>query len=168
MFFSYNSVKKLMIDLVTGEKSRDSILAKYDRKTILDLIVQNFTVAIQNEDAKVLDCLIYLVYYFELESEELLNIFNSLLLKKWHYKHEDIVRQLAKYNSESSIEYLKKATIMEYSYLMYEGNESFALAKKCIKVLSNINNNASKDALIELSNVSNAYIADMAKKELTL
>ncbi len=168
MLFSYNSVKKLMIDLVIGKKNKDSILAKYDKKTISDLIVKNFTVAIQNEDAEVLDCLVYLVYYFELKSEELLNIFNSLLLKKWHYKHEDIVRQLAKYNSESSIECLKKATIMQYSYLMYEGNETFALAKKCIKVLSNINNNASKDALIELSNVSNDYIADMAKKELNL
>lgn len=135
---------------------------------ILDLILQNFKVAIKNEDADVLDCLVYFVYYFELESKELLKIFNSLLLKKWHYKHEDIVRQLAKYKSESSIEYLKKASIMKYSYLMYEGNESFALAKKCIKVLGNINNNASKDALIELSNVSNSYIADMAKKELSL
>ena len=168
MLFSYDSAQKLMVDLVTGRKIKTDILDEYDIISIQDLILQNFKVAIKNEDADVVDCLVYFVYYFELESEELLKIFNTLLLEKWHYKHEDVVRQLAKYKSESSIEYLKKATIMEYSYLMYEGNESFALAKKCIKVLGKINNNASKVALIELSNISNSYIADMAKKELSL
>lgn len=166
MIFSYDSAKKLMIDLVTEKKNKNSILAKYDKNTISDLILQNFKVAIKNEDADVLDCLVYLVYYFELESDDLLIIFNNLLLKKWHYKHEDIVRQLARYNSKSSVEFLKKTAVEKFDYLEYEEDESFALSKKCIKVLSNINSSSSKKALIELSNVSNTYIADMAKKEL--
>jgi hypothetical protein len=55
---------------------------------------------------------------------------------------------------------------MELEYLSYEGDTTFALAKKCIKALGVIESEESKAALIEISKHPNKFIADMAKKQL--
>ena len=166
MFYSYNDIGNLVSDLFSGNTTKDAILKKYDKACITEKIEDYFDIACQKKDFEMIDDLIYLVYCFEVESNTLLNIFNNLILATWHYKHEDIASLLTEYHSDSSVLCLKNATTMVLDYLSYEGDTTFAFAKKCIKALVRIDSESSEAALIEISKNPNKYIANMAIKQL--
>ena len=161
-----HAVGNLTNDLIKGIVTKETILNKYGKVCITEKIEYYFGIACQKKDHEAIDDLIYLVFCFEAESEKLLDIFNNLIVADWHYKHEDIARLLTKYHSESSILYLKNAATMELEYLSYDGDTTFALAKKCIKALGVIGSEDSRTTLIEISKHPNKFIADMAKKQL--
>lgn len=129
-----------------------------------DAIINFLKEAEEKQDPETLDCLIYLIFYFDLRSDKLPDILNELLVETWHYKHEDIVALIDEYRLEKSVEYLKKAADMKLDYLMYD--EAFALVGKCIHALGHIGNEYAVECLIQLSEDPDSIISSKAQRQL--
>ena len=121
---------------------------------------------ISNRNPLELDYVIYVIFYLNIYNTELIQIFNSLLIEDWHYKHEDIVDLLCDYKSTSSCPYLYKASLMSLPYLTYDGDETFAFASKCIHLLGKINDETSKYYLKKLTECADPILKRYAEKQL--
>ncbi|HFZ1806180.1 TPA: hypothetical protein ACIJYL_005219, partial [Klebsiella aerogenes] len=83
----------------------------------------------------------------------------------WHKKHEDLATILNYYHSETSVEYLYQAALLELNYRDYD--EDYVLADKCIRALAKINNKNSIEKLEKLAMVENEKIKKSAMKQLS-
>jgi hypothetical protein len=88
----------------------------------------------------------------------------KLMRADWHYSHEDLAMLLAEMRESESVDCLLEASRFRLPYLEYD--ETFQLARKCIKALSKIGTAAALEGIRELSHDSNAVIASYADKEL--
>lgn len=88
----------------------------------------------------------------------------NLLLESWHFSHEDIAMVLQDIKDPSTVECLFTAAQLQFKYLNYD--DTYQLARKCIKALSAINNKESIIKLKLLSNNPNSEIKEYANKEL--
>lgn len=88
----------------------------------------------------------------------------GLLQEDWHYKHEDIARNLQAAKDPQTIECLYQAAELHFKYLDYD--DTYQFARKCIKALSAINTDAAVDKLKLLAQSKNEIIRQYAVKEL--
>ncbi len=117
----------------------------------------------QHSDVNV-EIAIYLVFTYELFSENYLDVLNNLILCDWHEQHENIAMLLQRLKSPKSVDYLYNTVNKKYSYLEYD--DSYALAVKCIWALGDIGNEEAKEYLKRLLNSENEIIVENAKKQL--
>ncbi|AVJ18252.1 hypothetical protein CLM71_14455 [Serratia sp. MYb239] len=93
-----------------------------------------------------------------------INLLNNLLTETWHKKHEELVRLLAQYKSETSINSLFETSLLNLDYLDYD--EDHVLADKCIRALAKINTKESIEKIKKLTHSDNASIRKSATKHL--
>lgn len=117
----------------------------------------------QRSDVNV-EIALYLVFTYELFSENYLDVLNNLILCDWHEQHENIAMLLQRLKSPKSVDYLYNAVNKKYSYLEYD--DSYALAVKCIWALGDIGNEEAKEYLKKLLTSENEIIVENAKKQL--
>lgn len=164
MICSYDMINDLMLKLESGELNGNTVLNQFGIDKLAEEIAGFLQTSMEKQDADTVDSLIYLVYCFDLQSNGLLKIFHELILEKWHYKHEDLARLIGKYKSPSSVPYLKDAAVLQLDYLQYEGDETFAFSRKCIRALRTINTAEANEAICELSKSNRKEIAKIAKQ----
>lgn len=116
------------------------------------------------KDSEAVDLFLYLGAVISYDYKCCIDELNYLLIEPWHKKHEEIVRLLGFYSSETSVDYLYKAAIFNFDYLDYD--EDYVLADKCIRLLAKINSIKSLDRLKELKASQNKIISKSASKQL--
>ncbi len=160
------SVKELITLLYSGNIDKKEFLQNYfDNKSPDNKLVSElFAKGIVNEDADIIEEVIVLLYTGIFPNSTCTNYLSELLLVSWHTKHEDIASLLKNIASPNTVENLHKAVELKLDYLEYD--DTFQLARKCIKALSRINNEQAIDKLKLLSNSENEVISKYAEKEL--
>lgn len=166
MEFEYSDISDLLTKIYRNEYTKEEQDSLYDNGQILNRILNYLQIAINDKDKDAFANLIFLVFYFELESEELFALYKEQLLKTWHHKHEDLATLIDSYRSESSVECLRKAINLKLPYLRYKGEESIAFETKCIWALGNIGSSRAKEALEEIQHKYKKSIAQEATKQL--
>ncbi|MCG8710945.1 hypothetical protein JHU04_004263 [Brenneria sp. 4F2] len=146
--------------------SKEEFIKKFDLESHspISLISKEIEKACQKEDADELDDAITLIFIFN-ENKIPIEQLNRLLLEHWHYKHEDIASLLRDIKSESSVEYLFKATQEDYKYLSFD--DSHALTIKCIWALGEINNDNARLKLCKLCQSDIDIIKSNAEYQLS-
>lgn len=133
---------------------------KIDEEFCLDLLKAAFR---DNDDEKVEDA-ITIAAALNVFSTKFSGIFCDLLQENWHHSHEDIARTLQDLADDSTVECLFNAAQIQFAYLDYD--DTYQFARKCIKALSAINNEAAIQKLRRLSENEIAEIRQYALKEL--
>ncbi|MFP1727026.1 hypothetical protein [Lonsdalea quercina] len=135
--------QELLSQFYSQGLSKKEFIKRFDLEyhTPISLISEEIENACQKEDADELEDAITLIFIFN-EKKIPVEKLNRLLLEHWHYKHEDVASLLQDIKSESSVDYLFKATQENYKYL--SSDDSHALAIKCIWALGEINNDSAR------------------------
>ena len=97
-------------------------------------------------------------------SNQYANVLCKILLTDWHFCHEDIVFTLSEFKDWNIISCLYNAASMRLNYLNYD--ETFQLARKCIKAIAEIDDSKATEKLIQLAKNDNQIIRQYAQKEL--
>ncbi|HBR6880443.1 TPA: hypothetical protein L9195_004931 [Klebsiella aerogenes] len=127
-------------------------------------ICYELELARQNRDAELVDVFLYLSALINYDFK-CIDLVNELIIADWHKKHEDLATILNYYHSETSVEYLYQAALLELNYRDYD--EDYVLADKCIRALAKINNKNSIEKLEKLAMVENEKIKKSAMKQLS-
>lgn len=157
--------RQLIINLTLKKISKDEFLEKYhvnveiDKEHILHLLMEG----LKNKNADDIEYTLLLAFYFGC-SKKYTNTLCELILKKWHFQHENIAKMLQKLKDPLSVNYLFKAAMAEYDYLAYDDSNS--LAVKCIWALGDINTSSSRDKLTLLANSDTPRIKKSALHQL--
>lgn len=89
-------------------------------------------------------------------------LFVTLFQQQWHYRHEDMVRDLERFGAKTQIiEALKWATEVRLKYLEY--NDSDALARKAIYAIARMNTTESRNTLNQIAKYSTGVRRDWAR-----
>jgi len=129
-----------------------------------DLLLETFANAIYKKDAYLVEDIVVLLSSKYFTNSKFTTSLCELLLVNWHFKHEDIVSLLANIKDPNSVNYLYEATKLSLGYLEFD--DTYQLARKCIKALAVIASNRAIDKLRLISNSDIEVIAGYAKKEL--
>ncbi len=154
------AISELMLDKI----SKTEFLKKNGITHIEEVLKCGLEAAYEKGDAENVEDFIYLIFKFEIFSNEYVDILNRLLLSKWHYKHEDIVILLQKISSKKSIKYLYEAIELHPEYLEWDDNYAFEV--KCVRTIYHIGMEKSYSYLEELCKHPNAVIKEMAQRQL--
>lgn len=87
-----------------------------------------------------------------------------LLKERWHYQHENIVTMLQSIKSPNCIDTLYDTALAHFDNVAYM--ETYALARKCIHALGDINTEYAKEKLRLLAASSIPIIKEKAEKQL--
>ncbi|PIJ45283.1 HEAT repeat domain-containing protein [Tatumella sp. OPLPL6] len=155
--------KVLIFSLMRKEISHEDFIKKYNLSYGMVNICSDLRDACDCKDAEAVDLFLYLGSVLAYDYK-CIDILNDLLIEPWHEKHEEIVRILGLYKSETSATYLYKAAISDFDYLDYD--EDYTFADKCIRLLAKINSEGSVSKLKDLSKHPNDYISRSAIKQL--
>jgi len=160
----FELIEKLVQKQISIEKFK--LLFPLNFKTEPDLLLENLEQAFKRKDAKQTEYIFRILFLDELllRSNKYAPLLSDLLLADWHYIHEDVAMILREIKSPDSVKALKNAAIMKLDYLDYD--DTFQLARKCIKALHAVHTESSKTALSELIQYNNPIIAKYAQKEL--
>lgn len=156
--------KNLIKSLMKKEVDSEYLINKYNLFYGGVNICNDIKKARGYKDAEAVDLFLYLGSVISYDYNCCIDELNNLLIEPWHKKHEEIVRLLGFYKSETSVDYLYKAAIIDFDYLDYD--EDYVLAGKCIRLLAKINSKKSLDKLNELSASQNEIISKSASKQL--
>ncbi len=131
--------KELIKDLALKSISKDDFLAQYSTELNIDkgYVLETLEKANADKNAEDVEYSLLLGFLFNLFSTDYIDVLCKLILEKWHFKHEDIALIFQELKSPQSIECLYQAVLMRFDYLRYD--DSYALARKCIHALGDIN-----------------------------
>jgi hypothetical protein len=158
---------KLLIEtLYSGSISNDECIELYFPSGKFD---ENFCLllletGLQEQDYDVVEEAVVVLVASGQVSKRFTNVLCNLLLSDWHYKHEDIAMLLKEIRDPETVDCLYRATQMQFEYLDYD--DTYQFARKCIKALAAIDNEAGITKLRSLAASETTVIADYAKKEL--
>ncbi|QOS97234.1 HEAT repeat domain-containing protein [Brevibacterium sp. JNUCC-42] len=116
----------------------------------------------KNEDD--VDFLNYVIFGFNLVTEDYVDLLCRLMYAPWHHQHEDIATIFQSFRFPQTVECLYKTAQTQFEYLEYD--DSYALAVKCIWALGDINTEESRKKLELLSVSENEIIRENALKQL--
>ena len=159
-------VKTLLTSLYSGKISKEQFIESYfenknsNNEFVLEFMAKGM---VDKSDETIEEVIVLLSTGFFPISVFVSNL-RILLLESWHTRHEDVVTLLTGFSDDSTIEHLYKATELKLSYLDYD--DTYQLARKCIKSLSRIGNDLSLNKIRCLMNSGNDVIAGYARKEL--
>lgn len=130
----------------------------------VDYCLSMLNEAIQTKNADLVEEAILLTGCLDLFSDKFSGFLCELLQNDWHYNHEDIAMILKRINDSSTVDCLFSAAHLNLKYLDYD--DTYQFARKCIKALSEINNNEAIEKLRILAENNNKIIRKYAIKEL--
>lgn len=160
--------KELIKDLVHGNITQESFLQQFpvnlknDKNYIL-FALQKAYADMNAEDVEYSLSLLLLNEEYS-QTDKYVDILSALLNEKWHYKHEDIAVLLQGLKSPRSVDALYNAAVSKFEYLNYD--DSYALARKCIHALGDINTEHSREKLKLLTTSDIQIIKEKAEKQL--
>ena len=159
-------LKILLKSLYAGEITNREFLGSYFDNEIpsADYLENLLTRAIDLNSSDIVEEAVVLLYTKTFNIEDVVQLLCELIKEPWHTKHEDIVMLLADVKDPKTVDCIYEAAILKFEYLNYD--ETYQLARKCIKVLSGIGDKNSIEKLKLLSAYKVPLIANYAKKEL--
>ncbi len=98
----------------------------------------------------------------ERTEKEYVHLLIALLEADWHFRHEDVARELQRLRDPLAISSLRRVAERKFDYLEY--NDSQALARKCTWALSDIGTNEARVALEEIASLPDQVVSGYAKK----
>ncbi|MDV7696783.1 hypothetical protein N6B72_07620 [Chryseobacterium soli] len=163
-----NYIRSRISKLYKNEISKESFINKYEekeKKSINETYIKELIKrARKNKDAGDIEEVVVLIYSGDFNNDQYIEELCGVILESWHFKHEDIVQILHKLKDPSTVDFLYKVSEMHFDYLDYD--DTYQLARKCIKALATIRSaNAIKKLQILLKS-DNPIISEYAKKEL--
>ncbi|MES2371135.1 MAG: HEAT repeat domain-containing protein [Bacteroidota bacterium] len=162
-----NDEKQLIADLISGSLENDDFLKQYpiDLLTNKDYIPQQLEHAFSEENGDNVEDLMYLFFRFDEEFDgKYVEVFCKLLRMPWHNQHENMVRLLQGLKDARSVNCLYETALARFEYLDYD--DTFALARKCIHALADINNEDAREKLKLLTTSDIQIIREKAEKQL--
>jgi hypothetical protein len=156
--------KKAILNLSLKEITKEDFLRLYPNSQNEIYILESLNKAYEERDPQDLEYTLLLCFVFNLFNKTYVDILCKVLPEKWHYKHEDIVLILQKLKSPKSIDALYKTSLERFDYLNYD--DSYALARKCIHALGDINTPDAREKLKFLSQSQIPIIKEKAEKQL--
>lgn len=158
--------RELVKNFIANSLSKEQFLNSFTVDILNNhgYIINLLEEAYKEKDANDVDYLLYLIFTFDLVTEEYIDLLIKLMYAPWHYKHEDIATIFQSFKFPQTVECLYKTAITEFEYLDYD--ESYALAVKCIWALGAIKTDDSRKKLEVLSQSENEIIRDNAIKQL--
>jgi DNA-binding transcriptional regulator GbsR (MarR family) len=133
----------------------------FSKKTNPEKLLQE---ALLNKSADGVQQALASIYTSKTIPKDISYILIMLLREAWHFSHEDIAMALKEIKDLSSVNELYLTTEQKFDYLAYD--DTFQLARKCIKAISAIDNENAIEKLKLLSQSNNGVIKAYAEKEL--
>ncbi|WP_276482571.1 hypothetical protein [Paraflavitalea pollutisoli] len=130
-----------IIDLAVNALDLDSFFQLYPEKAAPDYVASQLEMGLTTQDSSTIEYAMLLGYVQDIFDESFVGVLNQLIAEDWHCKHEDMALLLQSAKSPSSIEALYYTAIRQPLYLSYD--DSYALARKCIHALGDINTDES-------------------------
>ncbi len=160
--------KNIITELYFSKISKEEFLKQYpvdftkDKKHILLSVKE----AYHNKNANELDLALTLIIFDTTiaDSDEFVELLCLLLPERCHPQHENIVTMLQNIKSPKSIDALYDTALTVFDSVTYM--DTYALARKCIHALGDINTEESKAKLKLLAQSNIPIIRHKAKKQL--
>lgn len=145
---------------------KEKFLARYSgiAELNVDYCFDMFDEAIQTKNSEMVEEAMLLTDFLKLFSAKFSSLLCKLLQEDWHYKHEDIAMILKEIKDSSTVDCLFNAAQLNFDYLAYD--DTYQFARKCIKAISEINNDEAIEKLIILAKTDKMEIREYAIKEL--
>jgi hypothetical protein len=156
--------KKLILEFSLQKINIDEFLQNYSKVVDSNHVLQLLIEAYNQKDSSEVEYALLLGFIFNTFSNEYVEVLCKLIQEEWHYKHEDIALVLQELKSPVSVDALYMAALKKLDYLGYD--DSFALARKCIHALGDINTESSKEKLKLLAISDILIIREKAEKQL--
>jgi hypothetical protein len=160
-------IRELFNNLYNGNLDKNSFFREFLSKTGVNFnekfCLESIEKASLLKDAESIDTFFQmgLMYGFSTQS---VSVLCKLLLLDCHHVHEDIANLLKELKDPISINFLYKATEIQFEYLDYD--DTYQFARKCIKAIGAIGGSEAIYRLEQLSKSPIHEIADYALKEL--
>jgi hypothetical protein len=158
--------KDLIKAFALKQIGKDDFFAEYPVDLNIDKVYALKTLegAYESKNSEDIEYGLLLGFLLNLFSSDYIDVLCKLILEKWHYKHEDIALILQELKNPKSIDCLYQAALMKFDYLSYD--DSYALARKCIHALGDINTEYSREKLRLLASSDIPIIKEKAEKQL--
>jgi hypothetical protein len=158
--------KKLILDFSLTTITKDDFLTQYpmDLNRVNNYVLETLEQAYLDKNGDDVEYALLLGFSFNVFSDDFVDILCKIIIEKWHNKHEDIALILQKLKSPKSVDCLYQTALMKLDYLSYD--DTYALARKCIHALGDINTEASRNKLKLLAISSVPIIREKAEKQL--
>ncbi len=160
-------IKELFNNLYAKNLDKNSFFKEFLSKTGINFnekfCLESIEKASLLKDAESIDMLFQMGLMYGFSTQSVI-VLSKLLLLDCHHVHEDIANLLKELRDPVSINFLYKATEMQFEYLDYD--DTYQFARKCIKAIAAIGNSEAIYKLEQLSKSSIPEIAGYAIKEL--
>ncbi|QXE09696.1 MULTISPECIES: hypothetical protein [Pseudomonas] len=117
--------------------------------------------ALEIKGADSVECLLIFGAVFGF-TQDCASVLCRLLIEDWHFSHENIARELKVFKFPAAIDYLFRAALTCYPYIVSE----HALGVKCIHALNEIGTDDANEKLRLLARVENAEMSKLATRLL--
>ncbi len=156
---------ELIDELIIQSITRDEFLDRFpvDLRVNKNYLFETLQKAITNKDAEELEAVSTLIGMFD-NYTKYINILCFLILEKWHYMHENIADKFQILKMPETVDCLYQAAISKFEYLDFD--DSYALARRCIHALGDINTDKAKEKLKLLAKSDNKIIKKSALHQL--
>ena len=160
--------KQLINDLAANRIGTNEFLKRYpvDLKNDGNYILATLEKAYEDKNGENVDYSLSLIR-FDTEHYRpgrYVEVLSKLLLAPWHCRHEDIASLLQGLKDPGSVDALYEAALTKFDYLDYD--DTYALARKCIHALADIDTESSRAKLRLLAESEIPTIREKAIKHL--
>ena len=159
----FNGAKNLLEKYLDKKISINKLKKKYFIDDI-KFIKEELEKAYLFKDKTKLDILFWLIFTFDLYSEEFINILCKISKEKWHWRHEDIAIYFMEMKLPSTVECLYELATSNFE--KYRWDDNFALVRKCCFALGDINTPKAKEKLELLLQSDEEMIREHAMEQL--
>jgi hypothetical protein len=158
-------LNELAMGSVSPEVFRSRVLP--DEDSVIQFVETILTSALKDRDALDVQFGLALIQLDNLSWNKLeTSLLHILLLEDWHFSHEDLAFLLSQLWNPQSVNCLYDAAKLNLPYLSYD--ETFQLARKCIKGLGAIGDLHASRKLQDLASDPRKIVGQYAEQELSL
>lgn len=154
---------KLITKLMRNSISKEQFVKEFNCNPVSIKSLLETAYLEKNEDD--IDYLFYILFTFNLVTDEYVDLLCRLMDAPWHHNHEDIASIFQSFEFHQGVECLYRAALTQHKYLEYD--EAYALAVKCIWALGAINTPDSIKKLQLLTESKNEIIRSNAINQLS-
>ena len=162
---------KLLVKWHDKKISDDEFLEKFKlekiryRREIPNIAKEKLKEACVSKNSDMIVPYLSLIFYLEIDFDEIKDSIEKIITGNWHYDHENIAGAFEDIASPKTIEWVYYLALA-HQFEGYEGG--IAMARKCIHALGKINTPKSKEKLELLANNLNETeeLRESAKREL--
>ena len=162
---------KLLVKWHDKKISDDEFLEKFKlekiryRREMPNIAKEKLKEACVSKNSDMIVPYLSLIFYLEIDFDEIKDSIEEIITGNWHYDHENIAGAFKDIASPKTIEWVYYLALA-HQFEGYEGG--LAMARKCIHALGKINTPKSKEKLELLANNLNETeeLRESAKREL--